>query len=503
MGIPLVALMGRQPQILDYGQQQAQAQQIQGMKNQNALAPGNLQLQQQQIEGQDLALKQQKQQMQDQQTVQAMLAQNNGDFEKTLPQLAGKVSLPTYQALQKFHLEHIKTLAEIDEKELSTQKYEADRLSALGDQTTKLSDEDYLNNWPKIAAQADQIKPGLGLDPNNPMPRQQFAMSLLGLKTNAQYLDQEKARREAQKQALEERKQNLEEQEFKEKLPGGGLYAPTETKLAVAATGGNQAAEAALKRLDQSKRESRPVNVTTLGSNDVKDIADAIENGDQPPTLQGLYRNAGPVRAELARRGVPVAKMEMDWKATQRYVSTLNGPQQVRLRQAITTASDSLDKIEELYAEWQKLAPASGFKILNKAALTASMNLPGRTGAVATALNAQIADLTSELGNVYMGGNSPTDHALSLAQKNLSADWNNETFQEGLKQARSNIKIRQNSITHAQPAGVGSEYFRGGQQAPATSYTPPAGAKSAIGPNGHKINVDNGKWVDSVTGAPI
>jgi hypothetical protein len=85
----------------------------------------------------------------------------------------------------------------------------------------------------------------------------------------------------------------------------------------------------------QAYDKMHPRQNLTIGSTDVKDIADAIESGDQPPTLTGLYRNAAPVRAELARRGVPVARMETDWKATQRYMATLNGPQQVRLRQAI------------------------------------------------------------------------------------------------------------------------------------------------------------------------
>lgn len=42
-----------------------------------------------------------------------------------------------------------------------------------------------------------------------------------------------------------------------------------------------------------------------------------------------------------------------------------------------------------------------------------------------------------------------------------------------------------------------------GNQSQSGSYTPPAGAKSAIGPNGHKIVVDGGKWVDAETGKPI
>jgi hypothetical protein len=216
------------------------------------------------------------------------------------------------------------------------------------------------------------------------------------------------------------------------------------------------------KRIGGSPKSN--INLMTAG--DAKEIADAIENGDQPPTLTGLYRNAAPVRAELARRGVPITRMEMDWNATKKYMGTLNGPQQVRLRQAIETAGDSLDKIQTLYDEWRRLAPVSGFKLANHAALVAMKNLPGRAGAVANSLDAQIADLTAELGNVYMGGNSPTDHSLKLAQQNLSSDWGPQAFEEVMKQARLNIGIRKNSITHGAPAGVSGE----------NTYMPPAPA---------------------------
>lgn len=37
----------------------------------------------------------------------------------------------------------------------------------------------------------------------------------------------------------------------------------------------------------------------------------------------------------------------------------------------------------------------------------------------------------------------------------------------------------------------------------AKTYTAPAGAQTATGPNGHKIVVDNGRWVDAETGQPI
>ena len=67
-----------------------------------------------------------------------------------------------------------------------------------------------------------------------------------------------------------------------------------------------------------------------------------------------------------------------------------------------------------------------------------------------------------------MGGNSPTDHSLSLAGQNLKSEWNKETFEEGLKQARANIAIRKNSITHGAPAGVSSDSTYMPQQTPSS-----------------------------------
>ena len=480
MGIPLVALMGRQPQIENYQDMQARAAGIQNMRGQNALQPGELQEQQQRIQAQ-------KQAQADNQTAMQALAQTKGDLGAAIPQLAGKISIPAYQSLVKDHTAHLEAMAKMDSEELATRKDTADRTSAIVDQAMQMDDQTYLANWPMIANAANKVNPTGKLDPNNPMPRQKLQMEALGLKTTQQYIDQEKARRDASKEAREAAdaeakrpgeiaKGKIAEQDLALGAEGraGTKHAPTEASIAYEAAGGDP--NKAIQILDASKRASRPINVSNMGSSDVKDIADAIENGDQPPTMQGLYRNGAPVRAELARRGVPIAKMEMDWKATQKYISTLNGSQQTRLRQDISTTSDTLDKVEKLYDEWAKIAPTSGFKVLNKSSLAAMKQLPGRPGAVAHALENQIADTTAGLGTIYMGGNTPTDHSLDLAAKALSADWNDATFREALKQARSNIKIRQNSMLHSAPAGASADNpyapkdTTGGSQAPAGNH---------------------------------
>lgn len=223
---------------------------------------------------------------------------------------------------------------------------------------------------------------------------------------------------------------------------------------------------------------------------DAKVIAQAIINGDQPPVLTGLYRLAGPVKAELERAKFDLTTATRDWNAIQKHLSTLNGAQQERLRQAVSFTADSLDQIDSLYQEWLKVGPASGFKILNKGALKAAKQLPGKPGEVATNLEAQINDLTSELGTVYKGGNSSTDESLRLASENLRADWNEQTFKRALGQIRTNLQIRKNSINSSMAAGV----------SPNSRYNPQA--ESGEAPEGtvitngtEKMVKRGGKWV--------
>lgn len=240
---------------------------------------------------------------------------------------------------------------------------------------------------------------------------------------------------------------------------------------------------------------------TSGGDTDAKAIAQAIIDGKQPPDLKGMYRHAVPVRAELARKGYDLTVAQRDWTAVQKHMSTLNGPQQERLRQAITFTYDSVDVINSLYDEWKSVGKPSGFSALNKASLAAAKQLPGRAGEVARALEAQINDLTSELGTVYKGGNSSTDESLKLAASNLSADWNEKQFSRALDLIRKNLQIRKNSIDTSAPAGVtpGSVYVPPSQQpAPAGNVAPPAATSRPRATNpktGETIEWDGSKWV--------
>lgn len=209
------------------------------------------------------------------------------------------------------------------------------------------------------------------------------------------------------------------------------------------------------KRLEDAtikRAERTPVTVIREGEKkaEAKDIAQAIIDGDQPPDLSRLYGDAPKVRAELARKGFNLTKSLQDWNATQRYLSSLNGPQQLRFRQAVESMDGYLTSIESLAKQWQ----GGKFPLLNKASLSLAKNgaYGPKAASIATQLETQIADATADLAVVYRGGGTATSDALKLAEKNLKSDWSQKVLLDNVKLIRDNIKIRKGSMN---PGAVG------------------------------------------------
>lgn len=200
---------------------------------------------------------------------------------------------------------------------------------------------------------------------------------------------------------------------------------------------------------------AHPTSSAGTGSGDVDApaIADAIMRGEQPPDTSGLYRYGASVRSALAKKGYNLAQATEDWKATQKYLQTLNGPQQVRLRQAVDFTAESLGVVRDLVDQWD----SGRFPVLNKAQLAAAKGgaLGKNAQKIAVQLDAQIGDLVSELGTVYKGGNSSTDESLALAAKNLQSNWSKDTALSAIDLIERNLAIRRNSMKTASVAGTG------------------------------------------------
>ncbi len=188
------------------------------------------------------------------------------------------------------------------------------------------------------------------------------------------------------------------------------------------------------------------------GSN-VKEMVAGMKDGTLPPVMPGrASKEYVALNAEAHRQGYNLGEAATDWAATQKHVAALNGNQQLRLNQSINALPDLFDKVDELASKWK----GGSFPPLNKANLLAAKN--GAYGpdvaSVAVALEAQIADVTSDLAVVYMGGNSPTDHGLALASKSLNGDWNEKVLHDMVKLGKTNVTIRQNSIKNTGVSGA-------------------------------------------------
>ncbi len=238
---------------------------------------------------------------------------------------------------------------------------------------------------------------------------------------------------------------------------------------------------AARKSFGDSGRQVIQISPTMqLEQNNAKAVAQGIAKGTTSPevllssraTAQGMA-----LQAELEKMGVDANKLTREWTATKRAIGALNSNSQVRLAEVINKASESLDKVEELNKQWSDNASRWGIKALNKAQLRLAQN--GAYGpeaqSVAQRLDAQIADVTSELAQSIMGGNSPTDHAFELAKRNLSADWTQKTLTDSIQQARYNLNLAQNARNDLlQNLGVSSTQV---QVPPPANAAPPAAKK--------------------------
>lgn len=200
----------------------------------------------------------------------------------------------------------------------------------------------------------------------------------------------------------------------------------------------------------QAHWNAQDANVKT---DDVSLAVKAMKDGDAPPLLPGrASKEYLATIAESKRQGFDLASAVTDWNATQKHIASMNGNQQLRLNQSINALPDMLDSVDALASQWK----GGEFPLLNRAnlALAKGGAYGPKVASVANKLEAQIADVTADLGNVYMGGNSPTDHALQLAGKNLNSNWDEKVLHDMVTLARQNVTIRRNSIKNTGVAGA-------------------------------------------------
>lgn len=209
-------------------------------------------------------------------------------------------------------------------------------------------------------------------------------------------------------------------------------------------------------------------------------IFEGIKAGTIPPDSAGLQRQGvwADVLDAAAKEGFNLTNEELKWKSAVRQVNTLNGQQQMKLRQSIGTLlgpngnDGSLDAVADLAKQWD----SAGLGPLSRANLELAKQ--GAKGPVqqslATRLDHQITEAAFEYAVVTQGGGVPTDQARSMAANIVQDWWAKSALLDNIAQAKRNIGYRQQAIENAAPI-TGAVPGMPPPQAKTTPTTAPGG----------------------------
>jgi len=199
----------------------------------------------------------------------------------------------------------------------------------------------------------------------------------------------------------------------------------------------------------------------------------AIQKGEQPPTLTGLYGQSGAVRSKLDESGFDLAKAQIEWKRAEKQVATLNGPQMTRVVGLAGSVNSTIDEVRELSKQMNN----SGIPKLNAAKLALYMQGEGNSenGKLAARYIGAVNTLKEEFANLANGGYAPTEPAWELANKQINGDYGVGQLGASLDEVQRLINYRVHAIPGLDTMGAGAaNRYTGQTGAPAAGSTPGA-----------------------------
>ena len=210
-----------------------------------------------------------------------------------------------------------------------------------------------------------------------------------------------------------------------------------------------QEADAGNTPLSYEQFTARNSGFGGVSKEDITLKADAIENGNQPPILTGLYRGGLPVSAELEKRHYNLSKANQEWQAANKFISASQGPQQLRVRQNIDALAQSLPHLRELVDKYK----AGNYPALNSVMMEAAYHgfVSPEQQSLVNLIGQQISDVQAQTAGVIMGSGAPTDAAFQLAHDQLQKNWSQKSIDDALTNMELNLKYRVNALRNAVP----------------------------------------------------
>lgn len=216
--------------------------------------------------------------------------------------------------------------------------------------------------------------------------------------------------------------------------------------------------EGTLKKITDIPKDAvvQQTGQSNFGSASEEELASVVagmKKGTQNPNLTAYSRNDRTRLGALAEKeGVNLNQLAGEYNATKKFLQTKNSIKQVQLRQGISSVQQSVKHLREINKEFKR----TGWTPANKAELALAMTGTNPTKRdIATKYMTQIKVLTDELGQVFMGGNSPTDRALKLAEEVFQSNFGFDQMNATLDTVDTNLQFRLNAMDSTEPSIVG------------------------------------------------
>lgn len=213
--------------------------------------------------------------------------------------------------------------------------------------------------------------------------------------------------------------------------------------------------------------------VPPTGGGGAGEIADAIMSGKQPPVTTGLYKQGAAVRAQLAKKGFDVTSAELEWKAAQKQVQSLNGPQMTRYAGLAKSVVNTIDEVKDLSEKMQN----SGIPMLNAAKIQAYIQTAGNSekGQLASRYLGAVNTLKEEFANLAQGGYAPTEAAWALANQQINGNYGVQQLSASLNEVQRLIRYRLQGIPNFEKLGPdASNRYTSGKTAQPSEGSPTA-----------------------------
>lgn len=192
---------------------------------------------------------------------------------------------------------------------------------------------------------------------------------------------------------------------------------------------------------------------------DTTDTAQQLVDGNLVPSMLSRRGNYNDILAEANRiskkqTGKPynAARAQTEFSGAQRFMSSLNGPQQQRFQALAIAVVNTIDEVKMLSAELNN----SGVPILNRIKLAAYAQTQGETpnGQLAARYIGAVNTLKEEFANLANGGYAPTEAAWKLANQQINSNFGVKQMESSLTEVQRLINFRMQAFERLTPYGV-------------------------------------------------